>query len=82
MNAPTETLRFGSGHTVRRLEDPTLITGRGQFTDDLNRTGQAHWCSCARRMHMPRSSRSTPTRRARCPACWRSIPAPTCWPPA
>ena len=35
-------LRFGSGHTVRRLEDPTLITGRGRFTDDLHRDGLAH----------------------------------------
>ena len=42
MNAPLETLRFGSGQTVRRIEDPTLVTGRGQFTDDLNREGQLH----------------------------------------
>ncbi len=42
MNTPNETLRFGSGHTVRRIEDPALITGRGQFTDDLQRAGLAH----------------------------------------
>jgi len=42
MNAPLETLRFGSGQTVRRIEDPALVTGRGQFTDDLNREGQLH----------------------------------------
>jgi len=41
MNAPIDpalgALRFGSGHTVRRLEDPTLITGQGRFTDDLDK---------------------------------------------
>ena len=35
-------MRFGSGHTVRRLEDPTLITGQGRFTDDLQREGLTH----------------------------------------
>jgi carbon-monoxide dehydrogenase large subunit len=46
VNRPTdhglETLRFGSGHTVRRIEDPTLVSGRGQYTDDLAREGLAH----------------------------------------
>ena len=46
MNRPTdhglETLRFGSGHTVRRIEDPTLVSGRGQYTDDLAREGLTH----------------------------------------
>jgi carbon-monoxide dehydrogenase large subunit len=42
MNAPRDLLRFGSGHTVRRLEDPALVAGRGQFTDDLSRPGQLH----------------------------------------
>ncbi|MCO5123561.1 MAG: xanthine dehydrogenase family protein molybdopterin-binding subunit [Rhizobacter sp.] len=42
MNAPIEVGRFGSGKTVRRIEDPALVTGRGQFTDDLTRPGQAH----------------------------------------
>jgi carbon-monoxide dehydrogenase large subunit len=42
MNAPLDTLRFGSGHTVRRIEDPTLVTGQGRFTDDLARDGLAH----------------------------------------
>ena len=37
-----ETLRFGSGQIVRRLEDPALLTGRGQFTDDLQREGLVH----------------------------------------
>ena len=30
-----EATRFGSGQAVRRLEDDTLLAGRGQFTDDL-----------------------------------------------
>jgi aerobic carbon-monoxide dehydrogenase large subunit len=45
MNAPLtppEVGRFGSGKTVRRIEDPTLVAGKGQFTDDLNRSGQTH----------------------------------------
>ncbi|MEO8124421.1 MAG: molybdopterin cofactor-binding domain-containing protein, partial [Burkholderiales bacterium] len=42
MNAPLEVGRFGSGKTVRRIEDPALVTGRGQFTDDLTRSGQTH----------------------------------------
>ncbi|MBL8327215.1 MAG: xanthine dehydrogenase family protein [Rubrivivax sp.] len=39
--APADVLRFGSGHAVRRIEDPTLITGQGRFTDDLRREGLA-----------------------------------------
>ena len=50
MNAPdkaltgvtTDTLRFGSGHTVRRIEDPALVSGRGRYTDDLPREGLKH----------------------------------------
>ena len=38
MNAP-DTLRFGSGHTVRRIEDPTLVRGLGRFTDDVTPDG-------------------------------------------
>ena len=35
-------LRFGSGHRAIRSEDAPLLTGRGQFTDDLNVAGQVH----------------------------------------
>jgi carbon-monoxide dehydrogenase large subunit len=42
MSATLDVGRFGSGKPVRRLEDPTLVTGRGQFTDDLERAGQTH----------------------------------------
>ena len=34
--------RFGSGQSVRRIEDPSLITGQGQFTDDVALPGQTH----------------------------------------
>ncbi len=38
MNAP-DALRFGSGHTVRRIEDPALVRGQGRFTDDVTPAG-------------------------------------------
>jgi CO/xanthine dehydrogenase Mo-binding subunit len=34
--------RFGSGHAVRRIEDPTLVSGRGQFADDISLPGQTY----------------------------------------
>ena len=36
--------RFGSGHAVRRIEDPTLVTGTGRFVDDVSLPGQATLC--------------------------------------
>lgn len=47
MNAPhtpagLDALRFGSGHTVRRIEDPTLVAGQGRYTDDLQSEGLVH----------------------------------------
>jgi aerobic carbon-monoxide dehydrogenase large subunit len=42
MNAPTKAVaaqgefgKFGSGHSVRRVEDPALLQGLGRFTDDV-----------------------------------------------
>ena len=32
--------RFGRGQTVRRIEDPALVAGNGQFTDDVALAGQ------------------------------------------
>lgn len=37
-----DAVRFGSGHAVRRVEDPALVTGRGRFTDDVQPEGQLH----------------------------------------
>ena len=33
--------KFAIGQPVTRKEDPTLVTGRGQYTDDVNLPGQA-----------------------------------------
>jgi aerobic carbon-monoxide dehydrogenase large subunit len=35
-------LKFGIGQPVLRNEDPRLLTGGGQYTDDANVDGQAH----------------------------------------
>ena len=32
----------GIGAPVRRVEDQRFITGKGHYTDDINRPGQAH----------------------------------------
>ncbi len=42
MNAPELDIaaRFGSGHAVRRIEDPALVQGHGRFTDDFAPPGQ------------------------------------------
>ena len=46
MNAPTSpglgAGRFGSGHAVRRIEDPTLVAGTGRYVDDVSMPGQLH----------------------------------------
>jgi len=42
MNAPLEAGRFGSGQSVRRIEDPALIRGLGQYADDISLPGQTH----------------------------------------
>ena len=42
MTADVQAVRYGSGKTVRRIEDPALVTGRGQFTDDVTLPNQAH----------------------------------------
>ena len=39
--------RFGSGQAVRRIEDPALVAGKGQFTDDVALPGQT-WLSFQR----------------------------------
>jgi carbon-monoxide dehydrogenase large subunit len=36
------TIRFGSDAGAQRSEDEPLVTGKGQFTDDLNFPGQAY----------------------------------------
>ncbi|MCX7933477.1 MAG: xanthine dehydrogenase family protein molybdopterin-binding subunit [Rhodovarius sp.] len=34
--------KFGMGQPVRRREDVRLVTGRGTYTDDIDKPGQAH----------------------------------------
>lgn len=34
--------RYGSGRAVRRIEDPALLAGRGQYAGDVSLPGQAH----------------------------------------
>ena len=71
MSAPLETLRFGSGQTVRRIEDPALVRGQGRFTDDVDaRRASLRGLraladrACPHRRHRRRRAR------APCPACW------------
>ena len=35
-------MKFGIGQSVPRSEDPRLITGGGQYTDDINRPNQLY----------------------------------------
>lgn len=42
MSAMPEPGRYGSGHTVRRIEDPALVTGRGRYADDVAQPGLTH----------------------------------------
>ncbi|MDO9439742.1 MAG: xanthine dehydrogenase family protein molybdopterin-binding subunit [Beijerinckiaceae bacterium] len=40
--ADLATMKFGVGQSVPRAEDPTLIRGEGQYTDDVSIEGQAY----------------------------------------
>ena len=42
MDVESNYARFGSGHSVDRLEDRALVTGVGRYTDDVALEGQAH----------------------------------------
>jgi carbon-monoxide dehydrogenase large subunit len=42
MRASAQYGRFGSGKSVRRVEDESLLTGQGNFADDVNAPGQAY----------------------------------------
>jgi carbon-monoxide dehydrogenase large subunit len=35
-------MRFGSGQAVRRLEDQSLLSGAGRYTDDVSLPSQSH----------------------------------------
>ena len=42
MDVESNYARFGSGHSVDRLEDRALVTGVGRYTDDVTAENQAH----------------------------------------
>src|SRR5580692_10587790 len=50
MNILPGNLRFGAGQPVKRLEDPRLLTGKGQFIDDKPDDG-ALWLHVLRSPH-------------------------------
>ena len=35
-------MKFGAGQSVKRVEDVRLLTGKGSFTDDLQRDGMLY----------------------------------------
>ena len=41
-NTPSTAARFGSGQAVKRVEDASLLVGKGQFTDNVPVEGTAH----------------------------------------
>ena len=51
MTAESQYVRFGSGKSVRRVEDESLLTGTGLFADDASLPGQA--CVCFLRSPHP-----------------------------
>ena len=60
----------GIGAPVRRKEDFRFITGKGQYTDDINRPGQAHaYFLRSPHAHATHQVASTPPPRWRRPAC-------------
>jgi aerobic carbon-monoxide dehydrogenase large subunit len=44
MRGESQYARFGSGKSVRRVEDQALLTGAGIFADDVSLPGQAYVC--------------------------------------
>ena len=50
----------GIGASVRRKEDKKFITGKGRYTDDINRPGQLHAWFVRSMSPMLRSRTSTP----------------------
>ena len=57
-------LKFGIGQPVPRQEDPTLLTGRGRYTDDIAVEGQV-WCVMVRSPYAHGAIRGIGTKAAR-----------------
>ena len=68
----------GIGAAVRRKEDHRFITGKGHYTDDVNRPGQCHaYFLRSPHAHARIKSDRRQARPRRCPACSRCSPAPS-----
>jgi hypothetical protein len=68
--------RFGSGNSVKRVEDDALLRGKGRFVDNLPAAGQLQTCF-VRSPHPSRANRSHRHRlpRPRCPESRAFSPA-------
>ena len=66
--------KFGIGHSVRRLEDPRLLTGGGRYTDDTKLNAPAARIYVLRSPHAHADIRKIDTRppRRRRACCWSS----------
>ncbi len=68
----------GIGAAVRRKEDARFLSGRGNYTDDINRPGQLYaYIRRSDRPHAQTRPASTRRRRRPRPAWLRCSPAPT-----
>ena len=58
------------GSSIKRREDPRFITGRGNYTDDVQVTGMTHavFVSYVRSRRGPRARRRTARRPCRRPS--------------
>ena len=46
-------MKFGVGQPVPRTEDPTLVRGEGQYTDDISLAGEAYAVMVRSRVSAP-----------------------------
>ena len=68
----------GIGAAVRRKEDQRFITGKGHYTDDINRPGQTHaYFVRSPHAHAKIKKHRQPRPPRRCRACSRCSPAPS-----
>ena len=66
------------GSSIKRREDPRMITGRGVYTDDVKLPGQTHAAFVrSPHAHAAGEARGRGERRRRCRASWRPSPART-----
>ena len=77
MTAQSAYSRFGSGKSVRRVEDDSLLTGRDQFADNFSLPGPGATSSFVRSPHAHARIAAIDAAAAdrRCPAWSRSSPA-------